>query len=335
VVVGDVCVDVVARVGGPLATGSDTAAEIRTTGGGGGGNVAAWLASLGVPVTLVARIGDDTAGRAQAAELSGYGVRCAFTVDPGADTGAIVVLVGPDGERTMLADRGANLRLCPADLPAPLPLAGHLHLSGYTLLHGHRPTSDPHTGDPHTGDPHTGDPNTGAPREAGLVALRRARDAGLTISVDPASVAPLAEVGPAAFLAWTGGVDLLLPNLAEAQLLSGRTGPVAAARVLTSHYRAVAVTIGADGALWASGDAVAHVPAEPVTPVDTTGAGDAFAAGLLAAWLTGADGPAAVRRGVAVAADAVTRIGGRPPAAAGRGGGPGARPTGRPRRDGS
>ena len=286
------CVDIIARTGGPVSEGSDTDAEIRTAGGGAGGNVAAWLASLGVPVTLVARVGDDAAGRSQAAELAGYGVRCAFTADPDAATGTIVVLVGADGERTMLADRGANLRLSAADLPASLPAGGHLHLSGYTLLHD-------------------------GPRAAGLAALRRASAAGLTTSIDPASVAPLAATGPAAFLAWTSGVDLLLPNLPEARLLSNRTDPVDAARTLASHYRAVAVTLGPDGALWAAGDTVVHLPAGPgdtfsAGPLDTTGAGDAFSAGLLAAWLAGADGPAAVRRGLTLAATAVARLGARP-----------------------
>jgi len=291
-VVGDVCVDVIARAAQPHNLGSDTDAEIRIAGGGSGGNLAAWLARLGVPVTLVARVGGDNAGRAQAAELSSYGVRCAFTVDPDAATGTVVVLVGPDGERTMLCDRGANLRLSTADLPAELPSGGHLHLSGYPLLHP-------------------------GPRAAGLAALRRAAAAGLTTSVDPASVAPLRATGVEAFLAWTRGVDLLLPNLPEAQLLSGHRDPVRAARALARRCAAVAVTLGADGALWASGgDAVhvpaVHLPAEPAGLLDSTGAGDAFAAGLLAAWLRGADGPSAVRSGVAVAATAVSRLGARP-----------------------
>ncbi len=305
VVVGDVCVDVVARPHGTPHRGSDTDASIRVTGGGAGGNIAAWLATLGAPVTLVARIGADAAGAAQTAELREYGVRCAFTVDPTAPTGAVVALVDGAGERTMLADRGANLGLRVADLPA-LPVGaarpsgaggpsgageaagGHLHLSGYTLLHA-------------------------GPRDAGLAALRLAARAGLTVSVDPASAAPLAAVGAAAFLAWTAGVDLLLPNEDEAALLAGTTDPYAAAATLSRHYGAVAVTLGAGGALWAAAGEVTHVPAVPVEVVDSTGAGDAFGAGLLAAWLTGSTGADALRRGVDTAAAAVTRLGARPP----------------------
>lgn len=288
--VGDVCVDVIARHRGRPVPGSDTDAVIRTTGGGAGANTAAWLATLGMAVTLVARVGDDPAGTAQLTELRGYGVRCACAVDPEASTGAIVSLVDATGERTMLADRGANLRLRPTDLPARLPAGGHLHLSGYTLLH----------------------PD---PRPAGLAALARARAAGLTVSVDPASSAPLAAVGPATFLSWTDGADLLLPNQAEAAVLTGLADPVAAALALATRHRAVAVKLGADGALWAHGGEVSHLPAVPVDPslvVDTTGAGDAFGAGLLAAWLDGAPGPDALRRGAETAAIAITHLGARP-----------------------
>ncbi|HEY0639274.1 MAG TPA: PfkB family carbohydrate kinase, partial [Pseudonocardiaceae bacterium] len=171
VVVGDVCVDVVVR---PVSTpfpGSDTEAAIRVVGGGAGANVAAWLGTLGVPVTLAGRVGDDAAGRQQAAELAGHGVRCALAVDPAEPTGAIVALVA-DGDRTMLADRGANLALSTVDIPDPLPRNGHLHLSGYTLLHER-------------------------PRRAAIAALAAARAAGLTVSVDPASEAPLRAAGPA------------------------------------------------------------------------------------------------------------------------------------------
>jgi len=330
-VVGDVCVDVLARAGGAVRAGTDTPAQVRVLGGGAGGNLAAWLATLGVRVTLVARIGDDAAGRAQAAELSAYGVRCSFAVDAVAPTGTVVVLVAEDGERTMLTDRGANLRLSVADLPeltgarrpaaepaarpaaaaepaaagpaaadlaaarsaaagpaAAGPAADHLHLSGYTLLHE-------------------------GPRAAGLAALARASAAGMTISVDPASVAPLAELGPETFLGWTRGADLLLPNLPEARLLSGRSDATAAATALAQDFGAVAVTMGADGVLWAAGNEVAHVPAPEARAVDSTGAGDAFDAGLLAAWLSGERGAAAARQGVHAATAAVTRLGARPP----------------------
>jgi ribokinase len=285
-VVGDVAVDVVARPEGPVRPGTDTPATVRTRGGGAGANVAAWLARLGVPVTLCGRVGADAAGRAQRAELTASGVDCALATDQDVPTGCIVVLVSADGERAMLPDAGANARLSAADLPDPMP-GDHLHLSGYPLL---RPSSRP----------------------AALAALEAARRAGRTVSVDPASVGPLAAAGPAAFRDWTRGADLLLPNLAEARLLTGEPDPLGAARALAREYGAVVVSMGPAGALWASGREVELIPAIPTEAVDSTGAGDALAAGVLAAWLAGSSGPEAVAAGNRLAATALTHLGARP-----------------------
>ncbi|PRY47930.1 sugar/nucleoside kinase (ribokinase family) [Geodermatophilus tzadiensis] len=285
VVVGDVATDVVAVLAGEPAPGSDRPATIRTRGGGAGANVAVHLAALGVPVLLAGCVGDDAAGTALAGELAAAGVRTALRSVAGAATGTVVSLVEPGGQRSMLADRGANLALRAGDVPAPPP-GGHLHLSGYTLLDER-------------------------PRAAGLAALAAARAAGCTVSVDPASTGPLAASGVDRWLADTAGADLLLPNADEARLLTGCADAAAAARALAGRHAAVAVTLGADGALWASGGTLVHRPAHPAEVVDTTGAGDAFTAGLLAAWLTGADPVAALDAGLARAAAVVGRPGAR------------------------
>ena len=187
----------------------------------------------------------------------------------------------------MLADRGANLALRPDDVPAPRP-GGHLHLSGYTLL-----------------DP--------GPRGAGLAALAAAVAAGCTISVAPASTGPLTRYGVDRWLADTAVATLLLPNADEARLLTGCADPADAARALARRYPIVAVSLGADGALWASGALLVHRPALATDVVDTTGAGDAFAAGLLAAWLAspGVDPGDALDAGLARAAEVVRRPGAR------------------------
>jgi sugar/nucleoside kinase (ribokinase family) len=185
----------------------------------------------------------------------------------------------------MLADRGANLDLRADDVPSPGP-GGHLHLSGYTLLDER-------------------------PRTAGLAALAAARAAGCTVSVDPASTDPLRAHGVQRWLADTEGADLLLPNADEARLLTGCAGVRDAARALARRHAAVAVTLGAEGALWASGDDLVHRPARPADVVDTTGAGDAFTAGLLAVWLDGGEPSAALDAGLARAAAVVGRPGAR------------------------
>jgi sugar/nucleoside kinase (ribokinase family) len=284
-VVGDLATDVVAVLDGEPAPGSDRPAAIRTRGGGAGANVAVHLARLGVPVRLAACVGDDPAGAALLAELASAGVSPAVRTVPGTASGTIVSLVEPGGQRSMLADRGANLELRPEDLPQP-PERGHLHLSGYTLLDD-------------------------GPRTAGLAVLASATAAGCTTSVDPASTGPLTRYGVDRWLADTAAATVLLPNADEARLLTGCADPEAAARQLAARHRVVAVSLGAQGALWAEGEEVIHRPAQPATVVDTTGAGDAFTAGLLAAWLGGATAADALDAGLARAAAVVGRPGAR------------------------
>jgi sugar/nucleoside kinase (ribokinase family) len=282
-VVGDVATDVVVVLSGEPAPGSDRPASIRTRGGGAGANVAVQLARLGVEVVLAGCVGSDVAGSGSDAELRTAGVRTALRTVDGAATGTIVSLVEPGGQRSMLADRGANLALRRTDLPPPPP-GGHLHLSGYTLF---------------------------GPRDAGLAALTAAAAAGCTVSIDPASTAPLEAYGVDRWLDDTAGATVLLPNADEARLLTSCADPADAARALAQRHPVVAVSLGPDGALWAADGEVRHRPAHPATVVDTTGAGDAFAAGLLAAWLGGAKPDAALDAGLALAAGVVGRPGAR------------------------
>lgn len=283
IVVGDVMTDVVASLSGPVARGSDTPARIVQRGGGAGANVAVWLARAGAEVTLIGRIGDDAAGRAAADGLRAEGVDARLAIDPARPTGACVVLVEPGGERSMLPDAGANAGLEAEPLPDD---AAHLHVAGYALLHpGSRP--------------------------AARALLAAARSAGIGVSVDPSSAAPLQRTGAATFLEWVGGIDLLVPNRDEAAVLTGMRDPKAAARALTAHAREVAVKLGPQGALWTDGETQVRVPAVDVLVTDTTGAGDAFAAGLLAARLADAEPADALGAGCALAAEAVAREGGR------------------------
>jgi ribokinase len=287
-VVGDLVTDVVAHAAEPLAPGSDTAARVRITGGGQAANTAAWLAWTGCPARLVAAVGADGAGRARVAELTAAGVDCAVATYADAATGAIVVLTTAD-ERTMLTDRGANLRLSPADVDAGAQAGlGHVHLSAYPLL----------------------DPRS---RPAGLRALALARAHSVTSSVDAASAAPLRRAGAPAFLGWVQGVDLLLVNAAEAAVLTGRKDPAEQAALLARQVRNAVVKLGAAGAVWrADGGAAYRVTAGRAEVVDPTGAGDAFAAGVLAAWLAGAAPVDALAAGARLGARAVRTVGSRP-----------------------
>jgi len=292
VVVGDLMVDIVAALPGPLAHGSDTPARIAQHQGGSGANVAAWLAAAGARTAFAGRAGADPLGDAAVAALDGAAL--AVERDRERPTGTCIVLVHPGGERTMIPDAGANDAL---ELAA-LPDGEHLHLTGYGLLRrGSRP--------------------------AMLRALELARERGTTVSVDPSSAAPLAA--EPAFLDWVAGAALLLPNAHEASVLTGEADPERAARALARRVRSssasgrgtadstdVVVTLGADGALWSDGERVLRAPAAAADVVDTTGAGDAFAAGLLAARAGGAEPAEQLAAGCALAARAVGVRGARP-----------------------
>jgi len=309
-VVGDIVTDVLAVLRAPLATGSDTPADVRFTGGGAAANTAAWLASVGVEVTLVAAVGVDAAGDARLAELTAAGVRLAVRRCPDAPTGTVVVLAD-SSERTMLFDRGANLLLAPSDVDAALASSGarHLHLSGYTLLHERS-------------------------RPAGRHALAAARERGLTTSVDAASAEPLRHA--TGFLDWVRGTDVLLANVDEARVLASPLTAAAdgtaadlAGTLAAAGIGAVVVKHGRAGSVLATGSGpVVTAPAEDVTAVDSTGAGDAFAAGFLSAWLSGADPQAALRAGAHLGARAVTTVGARPTTVGRPSSGPGEGPLG-------
>jgi len=289
-VVGDLVTDVVAVTEAEIAVGSDTAAAITVGGGGQAANTAAWLAEAGRPVTLIAAVGDDAAGRERVEELTSAGVTCAVRAYPGAVTGSVVVLSSAH-ERTMIADRGAGLLLDPADVAAAVVAASdavHLHLSGYTLLHARC-------------------------RPAGLAALASARARGLTTSVDAASAAPLRQVGTQTFLDLVRETDLLFVNADEAETLAGPGSPAEQGAVLAHTVRNVIVKLGGDGALWCGRETAVRFGRRGRVPMkDPTGAGDAFAAGLLAAWTAGAQPAAALEAGAALGAAAVAKIGARP-----------------------
>ncbi|MEU9063441.1 PfkB family carbohydrate kinase [Streptomyces sp. NPDC048430] len=289
-VVGEVVTDVVVRHTSAPLHGTDTPARISTLPGGAGANAACWAVRSGCrDVRLLARAGAESAAWHRDA-LRRAGVRPLLCVDEDAPTGTVVALVDSSAERTFLTDSGAVLHLSPGDWsPSLLDGAARLHLSGY-LLFG--PTS----------------------RATAALALREARLRGVPVSVDPASAGFLAALGAATFLDLVEGVDLLLPNADEARELTGLPDPSDAAAKLSRHVGRVAVTLGARGVLLAAdGTVTARVPAGEVgAPVDSTGAGDAFTGGFLAALIAGADEVSAAAAGCRAGAEAVATVGGRP-----------------------
>lgn len=287
-VVGDVMTDIIVKPEGPIIMGSDRRAQIRTRPGGSGANQAVWLAAAGADVAFVARVG--------AADLANYaahfrqvGVAPLLAADPDLPSGMLVTIVAPDGERSFLTDRGANLNLCEDELgPSVLDGVGFVMISGYSLF-------------------------APGPRAAVQKLLGVAREKGISCAVDPASVGFLDEVGAGNFRDWVGPLDWIFANEDEARALTGENELGAQVRALGTQFGHVVIKRGRLGAAIGDRTGISLQHAAPeVMVVDTTGAGDAFAAGFVAAMLRGAEQGACLEAGIASGARAVQFVGGQP-----------------------
>ena len=277
--------DVIVRPEGPLARGSDRRASITIHPGGSAANQAVWLASFGVSVDFVARIGAADVPR-ETARFQAIDVTPHLVGDRTHETGRLVALIDTDGERSFLTDRGANEALEASDIPdALIEGAALIHLSGYSFF-------------------------ASSPRAAVLDVMRRA--GGKPISIDPASAEFLREVGADSFLAWTRGAAILFPNEEEAAILAGSDDPETQCARLAALYPLVVVKRGAAGAEAAAGEERWRVNAPKIEAIDTTGAGDAFVAAFLGHRLSGADIQPALERAAAAGAAASASVGGRP-----------------------
>lgn len=287
-VVGDVMTDIIVRPHGPLVMGSDRAADIGLKPGGSGANQAVWLGAMGADVRFRARVGVADVARLSA-YFAGFGVQPLLVADAEKGSGVLVTLVSPDGERSFLTDRGANLMLCEEDLPASLlDGVGLLLVSGYTLFaHG--------------------------PRAAMQKLFVAARERGVAVALDAASVGFIHAVGVDNFLHWAEGASTLLANEDEARALCGEADLDAQMRLLGQRFERVIVKLGAGGAALGGRDGVQLRQPAPLVPVvDTTGAGDAFAAAFLAAEMAGQGLDACLGAGIAAGSAAVGQVGGQP-----------------------
>lgn len=255
---GDLVEDIVVWLDEPLAIGTDAAGSIIRTRGGSAANVASAAAHLGrVPVRYLGCLGPDATGDGLVAGLQQSGVD--VRVQRRGRTGTILVLVDPDGERSMVPDRGAALLLETVD---------DAWLDGLTLLHA-----------PAYG--FCGEPIS----TTVLDALRRARERGITTSIDASSVGALRGYGRDRIRGLLSDLapDHLLANADEAEFLGvEEPGFLEHTTVVVKH--------GAQPTVALVGGRRLEVPVTPVDDVrDTTGAGDAFAAGYLSAVVDGAD----------------------------------------------
>ena len=282
-VLGDVFVDVLASIDSPLAYASDTPAAITMHPGGSAAGTAGWLAYLGHPVRLLGSIGDDELANVAHTGLGTVDLR--LQRHAGARTGCCIVIINDTAERTMLPDAGA-CELWEFD-PADLDGVSHLHVSAYSL---YRQSTRPHA----------------------LAAMDMARSSGATTSLDLASVAPMLAARETAARA-IELADVLFANADEALAFTQCSSPMDALESLAQTVSVAVVKTGPRGCLAAAEDSRVDLAALQVDVRDTTGAGDAFSAGFLPAWLAGASLETCVHEGQAVAAQTITRVGAGPP----------------------
>ena len=269
-----------------LHLGNDTRTVISTHGGGAAGNTASWLAVLRNDVTMVGRIGNDTAGSAITAEFDALGISYGNIVKEGLHTGVVVCLVDPSGERTMLADNGANAGLDVSDLPA-LDGVDAIYLSGYAPL---APLS----------------------REGVLEMVRTVNSRDIPIVFDPATVGGMQGVPVEEILSWCALMDTVIMNEEEAIYLSGLSDCESALNFFVELTPRAIIKRGSAGAIGLErGGQIISVAAKTSAVVDTTGAGDAFAAGFIDAFTGRRDFSHAIERASAVAGHCVAIVGAR------------------------
>ena len=285
--IGDIMLDVVVLLNRPIVEGLETRAQISTQGGGAAANVATWLAHNKTPSYLVTRIGDDSAGQTLIAELNKYGVEHSSQIIANKGTGVVVVIVGREGERTMFPDSGANAGLGLSDLP-DLSQFSAVYLSAYALINSQS-------------------------REGVLQIVEAVKAAGLPIILDPATVGVLMEVGVSTANDWLQFVDTIILNEEESHFLTGKENPVDAAAQLLNQVKTVVIKRGSNGALGQTRNGqLIQVQAKKTTVINTTGAGDAFAAGFISIWGNNGELIDALESGAELAAKCVALVGARP-----------------------
>ena len=229
---------------------------VNTEPGGSGANTMIGLAQLGGKACYTSHVGEDEHGELYRSGLAAKGVKPNLGSEPG-NTGICLVLITPDAQRTMLTYLGRARDLVKSDINVDdLRNSKYIYITGYLW-------------------------DTENQKEAVLYAMREANAAGVKVALslsDPFCVSRHKEDFKRII---SDHVSLLFGNYAEAQELTDTDNPRDAVRELARHCDVAVVTLDDKGSLIQQGDQLIEIPVYKVTPVDTTGAGDMYAAGLL------------------------------------------------------
>lgn len=262
--------------------------DMHRCSGGSACNTVVGVADLGGSGAYASKTGEDELGHFYVNDLRRVGIDVPVGAGDGA-TGTSVILITPDAQRTMLTHLGISATLDAPDIaPEPIAAASYLYVEGYLF---------------------PGEPT----RRAALAAIEHAKAANVPVALtlsDPFVVDTCRD------LCWDlvrGPVDLLFANLEEARALTGEHDPVECARAIHQHATNVALTLGPDGSLLMHGDRAYPIEGVRVDAVDTTGAGDMYAAGVLYGLTHGLDWQQSGRLGSHAAARIVAQLGARLP----------------------
>jgi sugar/nucleoside kinase (ribokinase family) len=285
--VGDVMIDVSVQVPKYGVDGKERRANIQLGGGGAAANVACWLASAKDDPFLITRVGNDFAGRFLIEEIERFGVRHSQQTISEKSTGVVVVLIDETGERTMYPDSGANEGLSLLDLPKEQDFDG-AYISGYSLINKNS-------------------------RSGVIEIIKHLKERGVKIWFDPSTVGIMAETNLATIQEWLSLVDVLCLNEEEAAFITGTSNPLTALDLLLGLTPLVVIKRGRLGAIGkVRGEEIVNVPALPTELIDSTGAGDAFMAGLISEYSNSQNLATAINFANELGSKCVTKLGSRP-----------------------
>ncbi|WP_457089036.1 carbohydrate kinase family protein [Microvirga sp. P5_D2] len=257
------------------------AQDVTIAAGGGAYITAAHLASLGRSAALLTRLGTDPLSRSLDPEFETSGIDLSF-IERSDDAGPqpTVALI-KDGERAFVSRRAGGSRPATLERALSAPDVAHLHIAEFATL--------------------VDNPDV----------IAMARNFGLTVSLDPSWDDRLIRQGTD-FFEICAGIDVFLPNVEEGKALTGESSVEAILGSLKERFSVVVLKRGEHGAIASCGSTCVSAAALPVNVVDTTGAGDAFNAGFLHAWLETLNLQKGLEAGIEAGALSVQSAGGVP-----------------------